>query len=228
MKPKFSAFHGDQKIKDKYVARMKAHIEADELIQGTGYSGVKGCAVGCTLNKYSHFAYEEELGIPFTIAILEDDIFESLSVENSKSFPLEFLEAVPVGADLSLVYNKMEIFDIEYVMSKIIMDSDKQICSDLILLHKNVIDGIEIEEHSWGKIKDRSYRSYRSDLADRSDRSDLAYLADLADLADRAYRAYLADRAYLAYLADRADLAYRADLADARREKFIELINNCK
>lgn len=88
MRPKFNAFHGSQEIKDKYIVRMKAHMEADELIQGTGFSNGKGCAVGCTLNHYSHFQYEEELSIPFTIAILEDNIFEALNKENSKYFPL--------------------------------------------------------------------------------------------------------------------------------------------
>jgi len=107
MKPVFKAFHGDPEIKAKYIARMKAHMDADELIQGSGFNDGKGCAVGCTLDKYSHIAYEEELGIPFTIAIIEDNIFEALSKKNSQSFPLEFLEAVTVGIDLSLVYNQL-------------------------------------------------------------------------------------------------------------------------
>ncbi len=32
MRPKFSAYHGKQEVKDKYIARMKLHMEADELI----------------------------------------------------------------------------------------------------------------------------------------------------------------------------------------------------
>jgi hypothetical protein len=48
------AFHNDQAIKDKYIARVEAHIKADNLIRGTGWYGGKGCAVGCTLEAYDH------------------------------------------------------------------------------------------------------------------------------------------------------------------------------
>lgn len=55
------SFHGDPAIKEKYIARIKAHAIADQIIQGTGFDEQtqKGCAVGCTLDKYSHVAYEE-------------------------------------------------------------------------------------------------------------------------------------------------------------------------
>ena len=46
------AYHNDIKIKEKYVCRMKAHKSADRLVQGTGWDGGKGCAVGCTLENY--------------------------------------------------------------------------------------------------------------------------------------------------------------------------------
>lgn len=165
MRPKFSAFHGKHEIKDKYIARMKDHMAADQLVQGSGFkpdSG-KGCAVGCTLDNYSHFAYEKELGIPFTIAILEDHIFEDLSKEKAMSFPLEFLEAVPVGADLSNVYNNMEIFDLHFLKDKLIEQDIKKICNDLISLHEKVIKGIEVTDGDWKNVADRAYRAYRAD-----------------------------------------------------------------
>src|ERR1700677_1347171 len=106
MEQKLIAFHGSQEIKDKYLMRVKTHQLADEIIQGTGFDkeSNKGCAVGCTLDNYSHAAYEKELGIPTILALAEDDIFEKLSVEESKTFPFEFLSAINVGADLELVY----------------------------------------------------------------------------------------------------------------------------
>ena len=48
------AYHGDPAIKAKYLARVRAHRKADELVQGTGwrtdgpYGEVRGCVVGCT------------------------------------------------------------------------------------------------------------------------------------------------------------------------------------
>ncbi|MDE2588758.1 MAG: hypothetical protein KGL95_03735, partial [Patescibacteria group bacterium] len=82
------AFHGKEEIKNKYVSRMKAHIEADELIRGTGWDGKRGCAVGCTLNRYDHACYQNELGLPEWLARLEDTLFEGMSKEKSKIFPL--------------------------------------------------------------------------------------------------------------------------------------------
>src|SRR5579864_406310 len=101
--PKLIAFHGDLKIKEKYLARVEAHRDADELVRGTGWDGHRGRAVGCTLEKYDHVLYETELGVPAVIAHLEDAIFEGLPLESAMDWPARFLKAVPVGADLSLV-----------------------------------------------------------------------------------------------------------------------------
>lgn len=104
----FKAYHGDKAVKEKYLKRMKAHIKADELIRGSciGWDDKtgKGCAVGCTLNNYSHIGYETELGIPRQLAYLEDWIFERLPIEDSKKWPEQFLSAIKPGADLKYVY----------------------------------------------------------------------------------------------------------------------------
>lgn len=99
------AFHNDPAVKQKYVNRVLAHKEADEIVQGVYWENGKGCAVGCTLHRGSdvHFDYPEYLGIPTIIAFAEDQIFERLRPNEAKSFPLQFLQAIPVGADLSLV-----------------------------------------------------------------------------------------------------------------------------
>ena len=97
------AFHGDPAIKEKYLARLKAHHEADEIIQGTGWENGHGCAVGCTLNNYSHVAYETELGLPQWLAYLEDRIFEDLPPVDAQRFAVDFLEAVQTGSDVGKV-----------------------------------------------------------------------------------------------------------------------------
>ena len=85
------AFNGKQEVKDKYVARVKAHAAADEIIKGSYWERGKGCAVGCTVHSNSHKAYEEELGIPMVLARLEDRIFEGMSNDKAMKFPLKFL-----------------------------------------------------------------------------------------------------------------------------------------
>ena len=112
------AFHNQTKIKEKYLKRVEKHYKMDEIIQGTYWQNGKGCAVGCTIqeddvaksNSGWHQRYEEALGIPRMIARLEDKIFEGLSNEEAKEFPLKFLKAVNVGADLSMVMPKFFVW----------------------------------------------------------------------------------------------------------------------
>lgn len=104
------SFHGDASIKQKYLDRVKKHQELDNIIQGTGWDGTKGCAVGCTLENYSHTAYEKELGIPTWLAHVEDKFFEGMSKERAKIWPLQFLEAIPVGVNLEAVKTQFILY----------------------------------------------------------------------------------------------------------------------
>ena len=97
------AFHSDPAIKAKYLARVRAHASADELIKGTGWHDGKGCAIGCTLENYDHARYPIELGIPEMLARLEDCIFEGLPNDRAQLWPAQFLEAIQPGADLTRV-----------------------------------------------------------------------------------------------------------------------------
>ncbi len=66
------AYHNDPAVKALYLARVRAHRLADNLIQGTTWTDGKGCAIGCTLESYDHRRYPIELGIPTVLAHLED------------------------------------------------------------------------------------------------------------------------------------------------------------
>jgi len=87
------AFHNDEAIKLKYVNRMKEHIRLDNLVHGQGWESGKGCAVGCTLENYDHAQYPIELEVPEWLAKLEDIIFENMSLEKSKTWPLLFFRS---------------------------------------------------------------------------------------------------------------------------------------
>ena len=91
------SFHNEQAVKDKYVNRVIFHQEADNLIRGIGWTGGKGCAVGCTLENYDHTQYPVELGIPEWLAQLEDGLFEGMTEDKSKTWPQKFLESIPLG-----------------------------------------------------------------------------------------------------------------------------------
>jgi len=136
---KLISFHGKQEIKDKYVARVKAHSMADEIVQGKYWENGKGCAVGCTVHSDNHSAYVDELGIPRIIARLEDRIFEGLTNEGAKTFPLEFLEAIPVGVDLEPVWRNFLVWLLVDAKEGVILYAKNQETKDVI---KKVADSI--------------------------------------------------------------------------------------
>ncbi len=113
---KLIAYHNDPAVKEFYLARVRASRAADDIIHGSyghaANSHWRGCAVGCTLHDPdgNHAAYETELGVPRILANLEDGIFESLPLARSLDWPLEFLQAIPVGADLSLVWPRFAVW----------------------------------------------------------------------------------------------------------------------
>lgn len=113
------SYHNNPAIKQKYIDRVKEHQRLDNLVQGYGYwENGKGCAVGCTLevDNYVHEQYPIELGLPEWLAHLEDHLFENLPKEDSRNWPLEFLQAIPVGVDEKVfdgVRDRFQIFWLE-------------------------------------------------------------------------------------------------------------------
>jgi hypothetical protein len=110
------AFHGKEAAKTALIKDLEIHAKHDEFLKGTyhakyktkkGVERFKGCAVGCTIGKGSvdainiHKKFEHYYGIPSFLAHIEDDVFERLPIIPSKSWPLDFAKAVPVGADLT-------------------------------------------------------------------------------------------------------------------------------
>ncbi len=131
------AFHNDEKIKQKYLARVIAHQKADNLIRGQGWNGTKGCAVGCTLENYDHSRYPIELGIPEWLARVEDTLFEGMTLEKSKTWPEVFLRAVNVGADLE----KIKTPFIVYILKQTIKSMDA--CEFDRSANPNVVEAVD-------------------------------------------------------------------------------------
>ena len=97
MSGELRAYHNDLAVKAKFVVRMKAHVDANDLVRQIYWENGKGCGVGCTIHSDNHKVYETELGWPEWLAHLEDRIFEKMSDAAAREFPLLLLEAVPAG-----------------------------------------------------------------------------------------------------------------------------------
>jgi hypothetical protein len=148
------AFHNDPAIKAKFIARVEAHRVADELVQGYGYwQGGKGCALGCTIeSKEPRAQYPIQLGIPVEIAALEDRIFEGLDAERSRAWPGEVLEAIAVGADLSLVWSRFAVCllsDPEHGTARLCDGRGKAATAAVVALFERRIAGDEPTCQEW-------------------------------------------------------------------------------
>lgn len=98
------SFFGSQCLKDAVVARVREHQRLDQIAQQIYWDGSKGCAIGCVLHSGEHMAFETQLGLPVFLAYMDEHIFERLPLAEAKAWPLRFIEAVPVGVDLELVF----------------------------------------------------------------------------------------------------------------------------
>lgn len=104
------SFHNNPKIKAKYLRRVNNHFKADQIVKGSYWENGKGCAVGCTIHSDQHKNYETELGVPEWLARLEDTIFEGLPNDLAKTWPGEFLKAIPIGKDLNSIRSEYVSF----------------------------------------------------------------------------------------------------------------------
>jgi hypothetical protein len=211
-KQKLIAFHGDSKIKAEWISHAQAYRETD-------YSN-KGASFRFIFDKYSHAAYEDEMGIPRSLACLGGNFFQSLTYKESLQWPEQFLKAIPVGADLSMVWPQFahwllvdEKFGaIEYAESE---SAEMVIQAVADLYHEWIKTGVRPRTTKWLKVRDDA-----NDLADY----DEIYASNVAS-----YVTYI-DGMYAAYAANAVANAAN-DTGDRKRvrlqqaKKLLELLS---
>ena len=167
------AFHNNPSIKEKYLTRLNKHYQADEIIQGQYWENGKGCAVGCTIHSDNHQDYESKLGIPKSIALLQDTIFENLPNELAKEFPLEFLSAIKVGADLKNVRKLFIIWQLTNEKYGVLQyTNDKKVIQDIAdALVQDMVTPVSVEE--WKELRKNVYAA--ADFAGISKKSKSEY-----------------------------------------------------
>ena len=162
-KTKVLSFHNDIKIKQKYLSRLEAHRQADEIIKGKYWEEGKGCAVGCTVHSSSHDVYPVELGICWQLALVEDGLFENLPNEDAKNFPIEFLEAIPVGINTDVVYRKWVLWVLadekEGLINVIKNEEHKKALQSVADLYTLSFER-EIKHSEWKKLADKYAYAY--------------------------------------------------------------------
>jgi len=201
------------------LAGLAHHREIDAITKGAYWQDGKGCAVGCTLEGVrlalgyemidhgAHNLYETYLGVPLILARLEDCIFEGLANEDAMAWPTRFMEAVPVGADLAMVWPHFALWLLtEEVPQHTKRPKALAALADVAALYKEWCEGAKPATSRWLKARDAAaYAAYAA--------ADAAAYAAAADAA-----AYAADAA-----ADAADDA-RANHYTWQAELLISLL----
>lgn len=162
------AFHGKQEVKDFYLARVIAHEQADEIIQGVYWERGRGCAVGCTIHSNNHADYELLMGIPRQIARLQDRLFEGLPLSEAKSFPRAFIKAIPVGADLSWVIPRflhwLLVDPIDGVIRFAQTEQQRVLIQRVARLYQRLLHGEDVPGEEW-KSADAAANADAADTA---------------------------------------------------------------
>ncbi len=161
--------------KKDFVEEMKAHQVADNFLKGTYDKDEKGCSVGCALKSVAklkgislefneHKEFENHLGVPEWLARLNDTIFEGVSLERSKLWPVEFAEAINDGSDLDKVKTPFLIFILKNSLKSVRntkYDQDKfpdvkkaieqteAAVIEMIRCHENGLDLTAAESAAW-------------------------------------------------------------------------------
>jgi len=221
------AFHNKPELKDEYLARVRAHAAADEIIKGQYWQNGRGCAVGCTIHSDEHKDYETLLGIPMQLALIEDDLFENLPLAKAKLWPELFLNSINVGADMSHVVSKFVV--------RVLGDSErgciihaktpgsKAAIKSVINLYERKIKGDVVSAEEWELTRCTAYATAHVAHVAYSD-TDAAFAAYAA--ATAANGAAVATVVYTAYAAAGYTAAARVSHYEWMSDILIEELKN--
>ena len=196
------AYHGDAALKASVLAQMAEHRKQDQIAQGFYWRNgdgkpFRGCAVGCLTHdpEGGHHLYEANWGIPEVLAHLEDSLFESLPVDQAQLWPERFLDAIPVGADLTNVWPRFAVWlmiDEKWGVANVTDKDDiKHVCGEVARGYQARIDGVPLSATDEEAITADAWAAW----AARDARDALAALAARAALAAWAARDAQAARA---------------------------------
>lgn len=179
------AFHNDPELKEQILTNLREHLRLDHYKQGLSWNSEtqKGCGVGCTLvdfggDPYCHKDYERLFGIPVVLARIKDNLFESLSCEDSKLWPINFISSINVGADLSLVWPKFSVWlliDNEHGVIQYADTPWREVIQAVASLQNDIIGGGLVSQDYWeAAARDCIYAG----PLDRFEVDTAAYIAD--------------------------------------------------
>ena len=106
---RLAAFVNTPVSKEQLLTSLRTHQRADRFLNDHYWDNYRktGCAVGCSIHDFApgrendHLVYEELFGISLEAAMAQDIVFSHMNTTSKRHWPIDFIEAVPQGADLS-------------------------------------------------------------------------------------------------------------------------------
>ena len=150
------AFIDAEVSKEELLETLAWHRVEGWIVQGWYYwQGGRGCAVGCTLHEYapgeeeSHALYEDLFGIPWSLAYLEDAIFEGLDVGSARAWPERFVGAIPEGADLAGMADRLALWILGGEDGPMARWCDREYLQPTLDLYRQLLAGVPPRVGRW-------------------------------------------------------------------------------
>lgn len=93
------AFKGDETIKQALVDKLQAFADADKFKQDDALGSVMFASIDG--NKAADF--EAQLGLPQWFILLKSQLFNNISFDDAKAFPVQVMKAIQPGQDLTKI-----------------------------------------------------------------------------------------------------------------------------
>lgn len=193
--------------RDVVLARLARHRAADQIVQGTGYDGSRGCAVGCSLDKYDHAEYARVIigndarGTGLQLAKLIDRLHERMPLEDAVQWPARVCDALSQSADTTHALSRWFV----WLLGDELAPHDKRgQCAKVAALYSRRLSGDEPSVQQWRAAA----------YAAAADAAAYAYAYAAAAYAGP-FAAYAAFAAYSAYSVDSVDSDDSDDAAAA-------------
>jgi hypothetical protein len=224
------AYLNNPLLKVQILQQLQAHYDADEIIKGVYWEDGKGCAIGCILHdaRGNHERFESEVGIPAVIALLIDRIFEGLSNDKAKQWPLRIMSAFEPGKDYSKAWYQfghwLLIDPTDGVIRVARSDESRAAIHNVAQAYDRTLKGGKIDNIEWLKLSRDAAGTYDYVCADGYGYA--AAAATAAADAGAAATAYAAAAAAAAavYAAEAGAASARENFYTKMADKLIEII----
>lgn len=148
--------------RDIVRARIARHEAADEIVQNLSWDGRRGCAIGCSLDQYSHALFARvvtgDCREGRALARLVDCLHESISPAESVTWARRFTGALEPGTHPRRVLARWFIW-------LLTVEAPSEPGARVAALWQRVLDGRDPSASDWWPRRSRSWPDVDADEA---------------------------------------------------------------